>query len=199
LDNAVELMRDASGLAAFRCYARAFSLGILAAEEYGKHMMAMGMLGKDADDSAAWAEFWQRFKSHQPKYENMLRWVVSTGLDAEHAAEFMKQFQQHVRADQGRKMAGFYVDIKDGEVVAPTEAVSEDEAETVLAIFGDVIRALADGYRGFDFVAGFVDSESEARKVQAALKARDGDRLGELFEQAHARHDAGEPTPEAID
>jgi hypothetical protein len=129
----------------------------------------------------------------------MLRWLISTGLDAAHAAEFVKQFQQHVQADQGRKMAGFYVDIKDGEVVGPAEAVSEDEAETVLAVFGDVILGVADAYRGFDFVAGFADSETEARKVRAALKARDGERLHELFEQARNKRETGERTPEAAD
>ncbi len=70
LKNSVDLLRDAEGLAVFGRFPRAFSLAVLAAEEFGKHMMCFGAVGRDKVDPEAWTVFWRRFVTHRPKYEN---------------------------------------------------------------------------------------------------------------------------------
>ena len=182
LRNSVQLLDEADYLLAYGRHARAYSLGILAAEEYGKHMMCIGALGRESDDTQFWDDFWKRFTGHHPKYINTAKWVVMHLEDEDRRREFRERLKQHVDSDQARKFAGLYVDVDDGgEVVAPDEAISPSSAKDLLFVLGVVVRTYADHVTGFDWTANFRRDWDAAAEVQEALKAGDRERLTALF------------------
>ena len=70
LDNASELLGDASVLLEAGRFPRAFALSLLAAEEFGKHMACVSASALDLEDPAVSKTFWQRFRNHDAKYQN---------------------------------------------------------------------------------------------------------------------------------
>jgi len=182
LHNATELLRDAEGLAVFGRYPRAYSLAVLAAEELGKHMMCFGAVGRDLVDPEAWPAFWREFNSHAPKYENAVLMAMSF-LEPEVAQEFGRQFREHVTGDQKARLAGLYVDWREGEIVTPDQAVPPQLVFDVLTVFGAVIHAWADRWSDTDFGQMFADGESKAAVVQAAIVTGHLDVLEQAFRE----------------
>jgi len=116
------------------------SLAVLAAEEFGKHMMCFGAIGLREDDEDMWKDFHTRFRNHAPKYENVFAMAVSMlpkGVDKE---AFYSEMTKHVRADQARKIAGLYVDLTDdGHAIHPAEVVGPDEARDAITVYDRVL------------------------------------------------------------
>ena len=139
LENSIALLDEAEGLASFEKYPRAFSLGVLAAEEFGKFLMCFGGMAHRPEDASYWTDFWSRFYDHRPRYESAFGWVMLY-LPKEEAENIWAKFTQHVRADLDRKLAGLYVDVVDGAVRSPDEMIGPEEAFDSLQVFEVVIR-----------------------------------------------------------
>ena len=182
LTNSVELLRDAEGLAIFGRYPRAYSLAVLAAEEFGKHMMCFGAGGRESVDPDAWPTFWRKFLSHNPKYENAASMAMAS-LPPEASAQFAERFHEHVSADQKRRLGGFYVDWKDGAIVTPDSVVTEGLVSDLLSVFTTVIYSWADNWRGTDFGELFKQAESSASIVQKALLTSDPHEVVKAFRE----------------
>lgn len=143
LTNSLDLLHDAEGLAIFGRYPRAYSLAVLGAEEFGNHMMCFGAVGREQVDPDTWSTFWKKFLKHDPKYENAAAMAASF-LPPEDNARFAERFQEHVSADQKRRLAGLYVDWKDGAVVTPDSVVTPELVSDLLHVFTTVIYSWAD-------------------------------------------------------
>ncbi len=182
LTNSIELLRDAEGLAIFGRYPRAYSLAVLAAEEFGKHMMCIGAVGRESVDPEAWPKFWKTFLSHNPKYENAAS-MAMTPLPPEASAQFAKRFQEHVSADQKRRLDGFYVDWKNGAIVTPESAVTDELVSDLLSVFTTVIYSWAGHWQGTDFGAMFEQAESSASIVQKSLLTGDAQLIAKAFRE----------------
>jgi AbiV family abortive infection protein len=67
LENAAYLIGEARGLIATGAVARSYSLAVLAAEEFGKCQLAVGSVGREAEQADYWKEWWSVFYGHGPK------------------------------------------------------------------------------------------------------------------------------------
>jgi AbiV family abortive infection protein len=182
LTNSIELLRDAEGLAIFGRYPRAYSLAVLAAEEFGKHMMCFGAVGRESVDPEAWPTFWKKFLSHNPKYENAVAMAMSF-LPPEAGAQFAEKFEEHVSADQKRRLDGFYVDWKNGAIVTPDSVVTDELVSDLLSVFTTVIYSWADHWQGTDFGQMFGQAESSASLVQKALLTGDAQEVAKALRE----------------
>lgn len=116
------------------------SLAVLAAEEFGKHMMCFGAVGLRDDDEEMWKDFHKRFRCHTPKYENLFAMAVTMlpeGVDTE---AYYSEMKKHVSMDQSRKMAGLYGDLTDdGEAIHPAEAIEPEEVGDAITVYDRVM------------------------------------------------------------
>lgn len=140
LVNARELLDEAKALGLLGHYPRAMSLAVLAAEEFGKHMMCFGAVGLRDDDEEMWKDFHIRFRNHKPKYENLFAMAVSMLPENVDKEAFLAEITKHVSADQARKMAGLYVDLtEDGRATHPAEVIGPDEAKAAIMVYDRVL------------------------------------------------------------
>jgi AbiV family abortive infection protein len=65
--NAVVLLADARRLAEAGSVATAYSIAILAGEEFGKCQIAIGAAGRVDPSDEYWRDFWRAFYSHADK------------------------------------------------------------------------------------------------------------------------------------
>jgi AbiV family abortive infection protein len=185
LENAVALLDEAQGLERLGHFPRAFSLGILAAEELGKFLMCFGAVPHPPDDKDYWREFSDRLIRHEPKYSNALAWTFS-GLPSDKAKESWAQFSKHVDSDLARKMLGLYVDVdREGNIISPGEAIDPDLAFESLTALDYVIRGTAHFWGETDFGELFeLGLREGARELADALEAEDEDRIRAFLEKS---------------
>lgn len=173
LVNARELLDEAKALGLLEHFPRAFSLAVLAAEEFGKHLMCFGAAGLRPDDQEMWKDFHQRFRSHTPKYENLFA-MATAMLPEEESERYAQDIAKHVAADQARKLAGFYVDLIDGEAVHPGEAIGPEEVYGALTVFDQIISAWESRFEEADFIGLFAFAKDEgAEELRYALIEND--------------------------
>lgn len=181
LDNSLALLDEAEGLLYLGHHARAFALGVLAAEEFGKHMMCHGAAAYAGRRPDVWEDFWRRFRNHQPKYENTVSMALQ-GVPPERRRELAEHFTAIVKTDQARKLAGLYVDVENGEAVSPKEVISEETAEGALYVFHELIRSWAAMWEGADWVEVFRSGlEGGGYEVAEALEKGDTEKVEQLF------------------
>jgi AbiV family abortive infection protein len=174
LHNARRLLDEAHALLRLGHYPTALSLSVLAAEEFGKHLMVFGALGLRGDDEAMWKDFHNRFRSHKPKYENVFS-MAAAFLPSEVRERYMSEIGQHLRADQERKMAGFYVDLgDDGSAIHPQQVIGRETAENTIFVYEQVIGAWEARFEDADFTKTFEEGlDRGAQELRYALL--DGD------------------------
>jgi AbiV family abortive infection protein len=153
LDNAVDLLSDARLLYEAERWQRAYALGVLAAEEYGKFYACVAALGYETDDAESWTKFWDLFRYHDPKfthwagqYINMWGWAGPDGHSRwmqawEHRAQVAK-------AIGALKMASLYVDYVDETVCTPRGSVNQATAQILIAEVSRVIDQAAADFAG---------------------------------------------------
>jgi AbiV family abortive infection protein len=192
LDNAFDLVNEADGLLSFGRYPRAYSLAILAAEEFGKFLIAQGAVAHLPGDDAYWRGFWERFRSHDAK-GLIASALAAYGLEDEaRRRQFLDQIERHVRADQNRKFAGLYVDVAlDGSVVAPYEATDPRGAHDLLYVLGIIIRFFAEQSDGIDFHASYRAAQAGASQMAQAFRTGDPSTIAEAW---HRTIDQEPPT-----
>lgn len=120
LNNSLGLLLDATALYARDGYPRALSLAVLAAEEFGKHVMCLSAIQLRVDDDEGWEEFWRRFLRHRHK---LTTWAgihadfAVGGATSPEADEDWERLWDTIseRTSHGleSKLAGLYVDYRD--------------------------------------------------------------------------------------
>lgn len=184
LVNSRDLLDEAKALALLGHSPRAFSLAVLAAEEFGKHLMCFGAIGLRPDDEEQWKDFHKRFLNHSPKYRNLFAMAVSFMPDEEQD-RYRDQLAEHVRADQARKMAGFYVDLKEGHAVHPDEVIDHEVAKDALLVYDQVIGNWEALFADSIFEEVFTRAqELGAEKLRYALLEDDKETIAEFFQDA---------------
>jgi AbiV family abortive infection protein len=188
LANSVALLDEADGFLYLGHYPRAFALGVLAAEEFGKHMMCHGIAAFAGKRSGNWDDFFKRFRNHQPKYENAVSMALGHVVDEERRDDLLRAFTDIVKNDQARKLSGLYVDIRDGEAVSPEEAIDEGLAEETLFVLNELIRNWAARFAGADWFEVFQRGlDAGGYEVASALEAGDQEEVARLFAAMRAR------------
>jgi AbiV family abortive infection protein len=190
LKNSVALMEDALILIEAESWPRAYSIAVLAAEEFGKNQLLIGTIARDNEPPEYWKEFWKDFYAHKAK-------LARTGF---HAANFLPEelistFIEHFDAafrDQRREL-GLYVDFRDGNPILPADSISKEEAMVVCQVFAEVIL----GYASLCEVAALDEAleaaSDPAAEMRAALDSGDADLIAQTFLKT-----TGHPMPERI-
>lgn len=179
LNNALLLLDDARLLLDNERHARASALAVLAAEEFGKMLMAFGALTLDPADKQGWRRFWTRFVSHNPKYANAAM-MMDAFMPEEDVSAFFESMQVFVSGSIAQKMAGLYVDVgEEGTVTAPEEVIDGELAQAMLTSIDTVIRTHARMWEGRDLVHYFRENAERMRRIGR----RDLGAMLELFER----------------
>jgi AbiV family abortive infection protein len=165
LDNAVALLDDADLLLEHARFPRASALAVLAAEEFGKMLMAFGALSLEPGDEQGWRRFWRRFKGHNPKYANAAM-MLDAFVPEEDVSGYLEAMDEFVSGSIAQKMAGFYVDVEnDGTVAAPQDVIGEDLTRRMLLTIGTVIRTHASIWERRDLSHYFKESVEQMRRI----------------------------------
>ncbi len=184
LTNATAIVGEARMLHDAGSIPRSYSLAVLAAEEFGKCQLAVGTLGrrpKDAEAEAAyWKEWWGIFYWHGPKLvraAGMAGQLLPVGL----IEPFIRHLEAALRTQ--RRESGYYVDVVDGQVVSPMDAIGREEAAEAIQCFSIVIEAYADMFREVGLATAYLEQhDGKGRDMREALASRDPDRVRSTWE-----------------
>jgi AbiV family abortive infection protein len=172
-------------------YSTAYSIGVVAGEEFGKCQLAVGSVGlSDADDDY-WKEWWKVFYSHGPKLVRAAQ-TAPVLLPAELMESFVSLLGPALR-DQ-RRERGFYVEVVDGVVEIPEVAISESEAEALVNCFSWVIEGYASWLNGRSLSSVFMEANAgPAIEMRLALSTGDEEHIRKVW-----RASTGQPIDEAV-
>lgn len=185
LTNAVALIDEVELLLASGAVPRAYSLAILAAEEFGKCQLAVGAIGHATKDQIYWKEWWSAFYFHDSKLVQAA--YVATSLIPEELVDaFVAVLDPALK--ERRRESGFYVDVVDGVVVPPAAAIKVDKAQHAVEVFATVIHAYAAPFEGVGLEESFLAVDAgPARDMRAAVESRDPRRIAETWEATTGR------------
>ncbi len=181
LDNASALLADARILLASDRAPRALALAILAAEEFGKHMMCVSATILDPGNAEAWRKFWRRFRDHEPKLTNwtgqladIVSWDDAEGRHDEGLwEELWGSVSESVAQGLKWKMAALYVDFRDGRASSPQDVVSDEEARQAVDAVALVVDSAERLWTGADLETQLEGHAPELCELMAKLdKAR---------------------------
>jgi AbiV family abortive infection protein len=158
-ENAVGLLDDAKLLLDAGRFPRAFALAELAAEELGKVILVAAMAVRVAVGMPPnWSRFWGKFLHHPDKAWNasLIDRVMAVNAKAwaEGDVDAIKADTKGV--EEARKQAegmphakndALYVDYRGGQLRLPLEAISDDQARTIVSGMDQLIASLK--ARGF--------------------------------------------------
>jgi len=144
VENASDLLEEATLLYKNGRYARAFSLIVLAEEEMGKIPIIARAIWFKAGDKAERKKFWKRFRSHEEKYSDAL------GLDflflpEKELEDAIKEMKTIPPIANEFKQLGFYVDYVNGHFTIPKALFKKNFIEFMLRIANgrlDVLKKL---------------------------------------------------------
>jgi AbiV family abortive infection protein len=173
--NAIALRDEARILFDNERWARAYALGVLAAEEYGKSRLCLAAIATTPAGPDEWKAFWRAWNRHEPKFGHWAAalvdrlspdyrpaghpWEQEWDVYEREAWEPVRAQMQDpdskfVRAIIGSKMTGLYVDYVDGTPRSPCDEVQSYNAKNVL-----------------DFVSLVIDHEVQQREAEATAEA----------------------------
>lgn len=185
LHGAVVLIADAMDLYQRGSVPHAYATAILAGEEFGKCQLAVGTIGSGAKGSDYWREWWATFYGHGPKLARAAHlaaaWVPTALVDA-----FVRLMDAALTTQ--RREVGLYVDIVDGEVVTPGDAISDQEAREAIEVFGSVIDLYDRMFKPTGLARAMLKSQPQAETMRAALDSRDLEAVREAWKET-----TGEP------
>ena len=140
LENAVELLEEASLLSAGGHRARAYFLAVAAIEEIGKAVLAFDGQGRNLKDSAVTAKLRRAMEDHSQKVTAAFTPILLSSPDLRHALMPFVDLMIHVK--RGREPS-MYTDInyKSGEVQQPMAVVRDVAARDCVRLGGDCLRA----------------------------------------------------------
>lgn len=173
LNNADRLVQDAERLVELGSYPTAHALAVLGLEELGKHVHIVSRAVRKAlegDDSGLSQE---RLRSHHQKLTGGLLLANAVGQEDPGSAAWFEDLTKAVAQASALKLRGIYVDFEGDDVIEPSTAVSQEDAQRMTNLARrtiDVARRAPSAYQQLDdmsadFVAGM-------RTALAAVQSR---------------------------
>jgi AbiV family abortive infection protein len=185
LANAVDLIAEARALFEAGAVARAYSIAILAGEEFGKCQLAIGAFGRLDSGAAYWKDWWSTYYGHGAKLARAAQLAV-IAVPPELMAAFIGLLTPALR-DQ-RRESGFYVDFVNGEALAPAQAIGADEAANAIGIFGEVIDHYSPTFADVSLKEAYLDAYAgDAAEMRAAIESRDRERIRDTWTRTVGR------------
>jgi AbiV family abortive infection protein len=185
LGNAAELIAEARALLEAGSHARAYSLAIVAGEEFGKCQLAIGSVGRGHETDDYWKEWWGVFYGHGPKLARAAS-IAARFLPVDLVEAFTRILEPALK-DQRREI-GFYVDVSAGDPVLPTTAIQDDEARDAIEVFGSVIDQYVGLFEGSGLAQAFIQANSgPAMEMRAALDSGDRETIRSAWEATTGR------------
>jgi AbiV family abortive infection protein len=170
LANSVNLIGLSEDLLQMGHVPRAYSLAITAGEEFGKAQIAIGRLGDSSASEATWKNWWRVFYSHDSKLTSALfisHLFVSNDALGLFVSVMGPALQEH------RREWGLYVDVVNGALRTPDEAISYDEARHLIDILSKVIISYATIAPPDTLVEQLANAADSGREMRSALESRD--------------------------
>jgi len=140
LENAGQLLKEASLLFAERHQARAYFLAVAAIEEIGKAALAFEGQGRNLKDSAVISKLRHAMDNHTQKINSALTLILLASPDPRQA--LMPTLDLMIRVKSGREPS-MYTDInyESGEVKQPMTVVGDVAARDCIRLGNDCLRA----------------------------------------------------------
>lgn len=169
--NAVVLLVDASRLAETGSFATAYSMAVLAGEEFGKCQVAVGAVGHIDPSEEYWRDFWRAFYGHADKLARAAH-TMSNWLPDELLGRFVRVLKPAL--EQQRREAGLYVDVVNGVAVTPDERITEEEATDAIETIGAILDLYSATFSEDNPLGeAFTRSGPQAQRMRAAIESRD--------------------------
>ena len=183
--NAVVLLADARRLADAGSVASAYSMAILAGEEFGKCQVAIGAVGHVDPGDGYWRDFWRAFYGHADKLARAAH-IMYSWLPYELVERFVGVLKPAL--EQQRREAGLYVDVVNGVAVTPDERITEDEATDALETIGAILELYSAMFSDENPLAeAFAQARPEALRMRAAIESRDRDEIRRVWRETTGR------------
>jgi AbiV family abortive infection protein len=183
--NAVVLLADARRLAGAGSVATAYSMAILAGEEFGKCQVAIGAVGRVDPSEDCWRDFWRAFYGHAAKLARAAR-IMYRWLPKELVERFVGVLKPAL--EQQRREAGLYVDVVNGVAVTPDERITEDEATDAIETIGAVLGLYSAIFSTENPLAeAFARSRPQALRMRAAIESRDREEIRRVWHETTGR------------
>lgn len=132
LENAAELLEEASLLAAHGHRARAYFLAVASIEETGKAFLAFSAQGRNLSDPGLRARLKQQFDDHSPKISSAFVGWMSASSDQREAIQASVDLIIHLK--RGREKAMYVDGATDNAVSRPSTVVRERAARDAVKI-----------------------------------------------------------------
>jgi len=181
LDNASDLLSDAEVLLKEGRYPRALALTVLAAEEFGKHMMCMSAVGLDLADESEVKKFWKRFRSHAAKYQNWHGQLIDyiainpeepwnpEGTGPDLWDEMWQDMPKIVEFAMDQKMSALYVDARNGEPTSPSDLASADLVPNVWESVSLIVKRFGSLWDGADLAEHLERTAPRMQKLREVM------------------------------
>lgn len=145
-DNAEALHREADLLLKHGMYSRAYLLAHFCFEELGKIPIVVGVIGKQAQgEPIDWKKVNRRFTSHEAKIASQNGHFYAFGLDADIIRNtdvaWLLKANSEISKSYDKKNLATYVDARGSATLRPADAISEDEAKSLVQFAFECLRA----------------------------------------------------------
>lgn len=177
--NAVVLLADARRLAEAGSVASAYSMAILAGEEFGKCQIAIGAVGHVDAGDAYWRDFWRSFYGHADKLARAAQ-IMYSWLPHDLVAQFVGVLKPAL--EQQRREAGLYVDVVNGVALTPDERITGAEATGALDTIGAILELYSAIFSDEKPLAdAFAQARPEALRMRKAIESRDREEIRRVW------------------
>lgn len=145
-DNAAALYREAELLLSNGMCSRAYLLAHFCVEELGKiPIMIEVIVCLENGESIDWRSVKKRFTSHVKKISSQSGHFYAFGrapeLNDDNGISWLVSANSAVSESYNRKNLSTYVDVKDGKILQPSDAISNDDAIRLLSYAADCLTA----------------------------------------------------------
>lgn len=145
-DNAEALHREAELLHKHGMHSRAYLLAHFCFEELGKLPIIVGVVWKRGKgEPIDWKEVRKRFYSHEEKIASQNGHFYAFGLDVDlignNDVQWLIEANSRVSRSFQQKNLATYVDAAGGKILQPNEQISKEDAEKLLQLAFDCLRA----------------------------------------------------------
>lgn len=145
-DNAAALYREAELLLQNGMYSRAYLLAHFCIEELGKIPMLIGAMGQlEKNEVVDWKDVKKRFTSHVKKIASQNGHFYAFGRTSEVAGDngipWLLAANRSVPDSYSKKNLSTYVDVKDGAILRPSDAIEKNDAMNLVSYASDCLNA----------------------------------------------------------
>lgn len=145
-DNAAALHQEAEILLKNSMYSRAYLLAHFCIEELGKIPILIDAIVKvEKNESVDWRDVKKRFTSHVKKISSQNGHFYAFGrtpeLSGDKGIPWLLAANHAIPESYNRKNLSTYVDVKDGKILRPSDAISNDDAMRLVSYAADCLSA----------------------------------------------------------